>query len=107
MRLDEPMWVGETKAGVGGEKLPGQKTTSRSILPPSDCALRPAWVAYDRQVLSFNGYFQEAVHEKNDEQFRIRKVKIFFYLEDDSVQVNEPPIENSGIPQGKNIENLE
>ena len=116
MRLDEPMWVGETKPGVGGSPLPTQKVKSHSKLPPSECALSPAWIAYDRQVLCFNGYFQEvfsvylklipnwkfqAVHEKNDEQYRIRKVKIFFYLEDDSVQVNEPPIENSGIPQGK------
>ena len=95
------MWVGETKAGVGGKTLPDQKTKSTSVLPKNeDCSLSPAWVAYDRQVLSFTGYFQEAVHEKNDEQYRIRKVNIFFYLEDDSVQVNEPPVENSGIPQG-------
>ena len=46
------------------------------------------------------------MHEKNDEQYRIRKVKIFFYLEDDSVQVNEPPIENSGIPQGNFLSKL-
>merc|ERR1711937_515871 len=73
MRLDEPMWVGETKPGVGGSPLPTQKVKSHSKLPPSECALSPAWIAYDRQVLCFNGYFQEAVHEKNDEQYRIRK----------------------------------
>lgn len=93
------MWVGESKPGVGGETLPGQKFKSHSILPVNN-DLAPAWVAYDKQVLSFNGYFLEAVHEKNDEQYRIRKVKVFFYLDDDSVQVNEPPIVNSGIPQG-------
>lgn len=52
------------------------------------------------QVLSFQGYFQEAVHEKREEQFRVRKCKIYFYLEDDSIQVIEPTIKNSGIPQG-------
>lgn len=31
---------------------------------------------------------------------RIR-CKIYFYLEDDSIQVIEPKVENSGIPQGK------
>ena len=33
----------------------------------------PAWVAFDRQVLCFDAYFQEAVHEKREEQYRIRK----------------------------------
>lgn len=28
------------------------------------------------------------------------RCKIYFYLEDDSIQVIEPKVENSGIPQG-------
>uniref|UniRef100_A0A672ICX8 EF-hand domain (C-terminal) containing 2 n=1 Tax=Salarias fasciatus TaxID=181472 RepID=A0A672ICX8_SALFA len=31
---------------------------------------------------------------------RIRKCKIYFYLEDDTIQVVEPEYKNSGIPQG-------
>ena len=31
------------------------------------------------------------------------RCKIYFYLEDDSIQVIEPKLQNSGIPQGKFI----
>lgn len=52
------------------------------------------------QVLCFDAYFQEAVNEKREEQFRVRNCKVYFYLEDDSIQVNEPRIKNAGLPQG-------
>ncbi len=52
------------------------------------------------QVLRFYAYFQEAVHEKREEKYRIRRCTIYFYLEDDTIQVNEPNVANSGIPQG-------
>ena len=82
----------------------GQKKKLHSVFPVGEGEAAPAWVAFDRKVLNFSGYFQENVNiTKNDEQFRIRKVKVYFYLEDDSVQVNEPQIENSGIPQGMYI----
>jgi len=100
-RNDIPMAVGEFKPGIGGVPLPGQKKKLHSVFPVGKGEAAPAWVAFDRKVLNFSGYFLENVHiTKNDEQFRIRKVKVYFYLEDDSVQVNEPQIENSGIPQG-------
>jgi Ca2+-binding EF-hand superfamily protein len=51
-------------------------------------------------VLRFFGYFKEAVHENRMENYRVRKVTILFYLEDNTIQVNEPKEENSGIPQG-------
>lgn len=41
------------------------------------------------------------MHEKREEQFRIRNCKIYFYLEDDSIQVIEPRAKNSGVPQGR------
>lgn len=41
------------------------------------------------------------MHEKREEQYRVRKCVILFYLEDDTIQVNEPQVENSGIPQGE------
>jgi len=44
------------------------------------------------KVLCFQAYFQEAVHEKREEQYRIRRCKVYFYLEDDSIQVNEPQV---------------
>ena len=51
----------------------------------------------------FNAFFKQTVHESSDEYYRVRDVKIYYYLEDDSISVVEPPVENSGIPQGKLI----
>ena len=96
------MLVGESKPGIGGDRLLGQKNKpAQSQIPRGKGNSAPAWVAFDRQVLRFNAYFQEAVHEKPEEQYRIRKCKIYFYLEDDSIQVIEENVSNSGIPQGK------
>ncbi|XP_003389005.1 PREDICTED: EF-hand domain-containing family member C2-like [Amphimedon queenslandica] len=78
----------------------GQLDKNRSVYPEGVDKGEPAWVAFDRQVLRFNAYFQEGIEEKREEQFRVRNCVILFYLEDDSVQVNEKQIENSGIPQG-------
>ena len=61
----------------------------------------PAYVALDRMVLRFFAYFKEAVHESRMENYRTRKVTMLYYLEDNTIQVNEPKEENSGIPQGQ------
>ena len=63
----------------------------------------PAWIAFDRQVLSFDAFFREAVHERREEQYRIRKCKVLYYLEDDTIQVNEVVQADSGIPQGEPV----
>ncbi|XP_798540.1 EF-hand domain-containing family member C2 [Strongylocentrotus purpuratus] len=95
-----PMLVGGHKPGIGGDKLLGQTSQPQtSNIPLGQGNASPAWVAFDKQVLHFDAFFQEAVHEMR-QQYRIRKCKIYFYLEDDSIQVIEPLVENSGIPQG-------
>ncbi|KAI6647114.1 hypothetical protein LOD99_8851 [Oopsacas minuta] len=100
-RNDVPAFVGESKTGIGGEILPGYRPKNNtSSFPKGEGAPAPAWVAFDRKVLSFKGYFKEDVVEKREETFRIRKCIILFYLEDDTIQVNERQVENSGIPQG-------
>ncbi|KAK0042970.1 EF-hand domain-containing protein 1-like isoform X2 [Biomphalaria pfeifferi] len=66
-------------------------------------AFIPAHVAWDKKVLKFNGYFKQTVHESPDEYYRVRPVDIYYYLEDDSIAVIEPHVENSGMPQGKLI----
>lgn len=109
----------------GGRPLQGQSTQKNcSVYPKGVGGDKPAWVAFDRQVgrtpiactlllggsgcdvlfpqvLRFHAYFQEAVHEKREEQYRIRRCTVYFYLEDDTIQVNESRVENSGIPQGQ------
>lgn len=95
------MLVGNDKPGIGGELLRGQKVRPQNtVFPKGEGSNLPAWVAFDRQVLCFDAYFQEAVHEKREEQYRVRNVKVYFYLEDDSIQVIEPREKNSGVPQG-------
>ena len=60
----------------------------------------PRWVVYDRKVLRFYGYFKESVFNSPIESQRVRKCVIYYYLEDDSIQICEFKEENSGIPQG-------
>jgi len=60
----------------------------------------PSLFSYPK-VLCFDAYFQETVPQRREEKYRVRKCKIYFYLEDDTIQVVEPELKNSGIPQGK------
>ncbi len=61
---------------------------------------QPAFVKMDRHVLRYYGYFKEAVVESKLEQSRLRKLILFFYLEDGSLSMTEPRQVNSGLPQG-------
>ncbi|KAJ8253045.1 hypothetical protein GJAV_G00208520 [Gymnothorax javanicus] len=90
--------VGTNKPGIGGELLLGQKPRPR-LSSTGDINV-PSWLAFDRQVLCFDAHFQEAVCERREETYRVRKCKIYFYLEDDTIQVVEPIVKNSGISQG-------
>lgn len=58
---------------------------------------------FQTQVLLFHAFFKQTVHESPNEFYRVRDVRIYYYLEDDSISVVEPPLENSGIPQGRLI----
>jgi len=69
--------------------------------PPEDFV--PAHKYFDKKVLRFYGYFKETVHESPQEHFRVRPVEVYYFLEDDAILVNEPAVDNSGIPQGKLI----
>jgi hypothetical protein len=46
------------------------------------------------------GFFKESVVESRMENYRIRKLTVFYYLEDHSVMISEPKDMNSGAPQG-------
>ncbi|XP_032698363.1 EF-hand domain-containing family member C2 isoform X1 [Lontra canadensis] len=115
------MLVSEDKPGIGGELLFGQKMKPKySAFPKGIGSDAPSWVAFDKQVLfsedsgiarssvmrcfiwvlSFDAYLEDEVPDKSQENYRIRRYKIYFYLEDDTIQVNEPELKNSGMPQG-------
>lgn len=95
------MLVGESKPGIGGEPLLGQKMKHKySVFTKEVGSDAPSWVAFDKQVLSFDAYVEDKVRDTSQENYGIRYYKILFYLEDDTIQVNEPEVRNSGMPQG-------
>lgn len=49
-------------------------------------------------MLQFNAYFQEPVVENPNENYRVRKCIIYYYLDDDTLHIIEARVENSGIP---------
>ena len=51
--------------------------------------VQPPWIKFDRKVLRFYAYFQEHVVESRLENYRIRKVAIYYYLSDDTIYVTE------------------
>ena len=61
----------------------------------------PSYVAYDKKVLKFLAYFKQNTPNSQEEKYRIRYVHIFYFLEDDTICIIEPAVENAGIPQGK------
>ncbi|XP_060762526.1 EF-hand domain-containing protein 1-like [Neoarius graeffei] len=104
------------KVGIGQQPLSSEnllynKMTQLSIqplitspdtsthTPPSDFI--PAHIAYDKKVLRFYGYIQEEVMDSPEEHWRVRPVVFYYYLEDDTMCLIEPKVENSGMLQGK------
>lgn len=63
----------------------------------------PQWMKYDKRVLRFEGYFNEHVNESAHENYRIRRCTLNYYLDDDTLQVIENRVPNSGIVQGEFI----
>jgi hypothetical protein len=60
----------------------------------------PKWLRYGKEQLTFKAYFEEAVPGSQIESKRVRKCMLYYYLEDDCLQIFEPAEENSGLPQG-------
>ncbi|KAK2575490.1 hypothetical protein KPH14_011217 [Odynerus spinipes] len=71
-----------------------------SIYPRGDAQEIPPWLAYDGQRLTFKAYYQETVEETWKTSFRIRLVTISFFLEDGTMKISEPIVDNSGLEQG-------
>lgn len=61
---------------------------------------QPDYATLDRIVLRFFAWFLEDVFESQSEKRRIRHVFIDYYLVDRTIQIQERPMKNSGIPQG-------
>eukprot|EP00405_Crypthecodinium_cohnii_P012165 CAMPEP_0206433662 /NCGR_PEP_ID=MMETSP0324_2-20121206/8661_1 /ASSEMBLY_ACC=CAM_ASM_000836 /TAXON_ID=2866 /ORGANISM="Crypthecodinium cohnii, Strain Seligo" /LENGTH=623 /DNA_ID=CAMNT_0053899959 /DNA_START=168 /DNA_END=2039 /DNA_ORIENTATION=+ len=100
--LRNPGWRQKAHA----DEEPNRPATPKAVedLVPGNMRqprVAPAWLKHDKQVLRFYGYFQEHVTERPDENSRYRQVSIMFYMEDGTLGMAEPKVENSGIPQGQ------
>ncbi|KAH8304975.1 hypothetical protein KR018_009136, partial [Drosophila ironensis] len=74
--------------------------SASSIYPPRSGPRMPPWLAYDKKVLCFKAFFKQTLQELYHAPYLVRKVKIYYYLEDDTVEIYEPRVDNSGIVQG-------
>jgi hypothetical protein len=61
----------------------------------------PAWLKHDKQVLRFYAFFQETIPERPDENARYRHCIIMYCMEDGTIRISEPKVENAGMPQGQ------
>ena len=98
-------WTSSIQGGLGlgtkgyngtFDKFKGSKTLYNLPFP----VRLPQWIKYDKNVLKFTAYFVEHIVESAYENYRIRKCNIFYYLEDDTMHIDEVREENSGIVQG-------
>ncbi|XP_037039126.1 EF-hand domain-containing protein 1-like [Bradysia coprophila] len=62
---------------------------------------RPHFVRYDKVKLTFKAFFKQSVPESGLEHYRIRLVNIMYFMDDDTMTVIEPKVENCGFPQGR------
>ncbi|KAK4880766.1 hypothetical protein RN001_008912 [Aquatica leii] len=61
----------------------------------------PHFALYDSKCLTFKAFFKQSVPESPVEYYRVRKVNIIYFLEDDTITVIEPRTLNSGLEQGR------
>jgi hypothetical protein len=71
-------------------------------LPFSNLDTAPSFVVNSRgRICHFSAYFTEYVPENLVEKSRVRQVEIIHYVEDNTFEIIEPTIRNSGLVQGK------
>ncbi|CAF2231585.1 unnamed protein product [Rotaria magnacalcarata] len=63
----------------------------------------PASVHYDKKVLRFYGYFKQTIYDSPLEYYRVRRVIVYYYLEDDTIAIYEIPYKNSALVQGMRV----
>lgn len=68
---------------------------------PNHTEFLPAHVAFDKKVMAFDAYIQQPFPDSTSGEQCVRYVKIYYYIEDDTISVLEPEVPNSGLLQGK------
>jgi hypothetical protein len=85
----------DTKPGIGGVPL-----TNQTIRVNQSTLKIPQDLIYERKAVKFDAYFEEPVHNSNIESQRIRRCIVYYHFEDGSINILEPKVKNSGLPQG-------
>lgn len=57
---------------------------------PPKPIVQPHFIIFDGKCLSFNGFTQQTITESAVDTFRVRRVKITYFLVDDTISVVEP-----------------
>ena len=88
--------IEETKAKLAAiEADQPEATTGKIYVPHYEPPIeQKSW------VLRFFAYFQQSVTESRDETYRVRYVRIYFYIEDNTIMIEEHKERNSGMDQG-------
>ena len=60
----------------------GKNSRYKSLIKSASDVCLPQWLKYDKNVLRFEGYFDEHVTESAHENWRIRPCIILYYLDD-------------------------
>ncbi|CAG9854239.1 unnamed protein product [Phyllotreta striolata] len=101
--------------GIGGTELAAN--SSRFIQAKDTCSYDPTltygrpkankapqfiphFALYTNKNLCFQAFFKQGILDSPVEHYRVRRVKIIYYLEDDTISVFEPTRRDSGIYQG-------
>jgi len=56
---------------------------------------------FAQKCLYFKAFFRQGVFNSPNEHYRLRYVNIIYYLENDTLCISEPVIDNAGIVQGR------
>uniref|UniRef100_A0A0G4HB78 Calmodulin n=1 Tax=Chromera velia CCMP2878 TaxID=1169474 RepID=A0A0G4HB78_9ALVE len=99
---DKPKLVTVTKESTPWRdgSLPCSTTRAAFPVTEKDTVQHPTWRAFEHQTLRFFGYFKEHVDESPVENHRVRRLILYYHLEDDTIEVLEPRVDNAGSPQG-------
>ncbi|KZC05165.1 EF-hand domain-containing protein 1 [Dufourea novaeangliae] len=61
----------------------------------------PHYALFAQKCLCFKAFFRQGVFNSPDEHYRIRHVNILYFLEDNTLSVMEPSVNNAGFQQGR------
>nr|CEL67105.1 TPA: CG11048, related [Neospora caninum Liverpool] len=83
-----------------GSTLPKATTREHFTWEEAPTLKLPASDLMEHKVLRFFCFFKSHVDEDKTQNIRVRKCHLYYYLEDDTVQIEEPQIDNSGLRHG-------